>query len=825
VLPALDGSTTVPLQLTTGFTKYEWVRVSDDAIVGNQLVYNSPVGVFKGRYNDQFGCPYSFSPNFTVINANGTPKPDPASGLIATALSLTSTRLNWTQNANETGFEIYRATTPGGPYQLLFITAANATNYTDNGLDANTTYYYVIRAVNATGAAVKSNEASPDNGNTAPVISALSDMYLKSNGSAVKNFTISDNPGDVLTVTIPLKPAFVTLQNTSGINYRITATPTINDVGWTDIQVVAKDNKGKSSTKTFAILVTDQNTRSVFVNFGSSSKTAPSPWNNWLGVRGANNTISNLKDESNATTTFSVTTITGWSTTTDLGHITGNNAGVYPDAVLQSGIADNGAAKQIRISGLNSSKLYNLVFVGSQNEGLNATTDYAIGSQKSTLNASYNTDKSANLNSLIPDAAGSLLVTITRNGTTAFSYLNALAIEEYSPSIILLNPSDLYAEPFDRSSVNLKWSDKTNNEDATGGYELQRATDAAFSSGVTTISLPGNTTSYKNSGLSSNTKYFYRVRAKSGGITSEYSNIKSTITPSAIIYVNFNTTIAGGPAPWNNLGASSTTTFFMNGLRNQSNAATSVGITMTKFFNGEFTAGRRTGNNSGVVPDNVLQSDFWLDNTQQSQFKLTGLNSSRRYRIGFFGSSSATGWFKGNYTATYTVNGRTVYLNSWENTTKIVYIGDLVPESGNVLFLNFSTTTNALYGFNGGIVIDEYSDGQGGTVVNSVLEPDQLNNILRRDSNFNVSVYPNPFNDIINLEFTNNAAGNRITAEVYDLAGRLVYRHDYNNLTAGRNTLRLIGIEKNKATAVCLVALKVNGKVVQSVKLLRSIRH
>jgi hypothetical protein len=647
-------------------------------------------------------------------------------------------------------------------------------------------------------------------------------MYSKTESSASQSFTVTDNPGDVTTVTIPLKPAFITLQNLGGGNYNILANPTINDIGWTDIKVVATDNIGKQSSKTFAILVTDKLTRSYFVNFGSTGKTAPAPWNNWLGVRGAGTVLNNLKDENNIASAIGITAVNGWSGTTDLGHNTGNNSGIYPDAVLQSGIADNGAAKQIRFSGLSASKLYNIVFVGSQNEGLVATASYAGGSQTSSLNARYNTNKSANLNGLTPDASGNILVTITRTGSSAFTYLNGITLEEYDPSITLLGPSSLYVEPVNRTTVDVMWADKTNNEQATGGYVLQRATDAAFSVGVTSVSLPANTTSYRNTGLAANTKYYYRVRAVAGGQNSPYSNVEATITPSQIVYVNFNTTVANQGAPWNNTSVSSLTTFSLFNMRNQSSTATTIDLTLTKFFNGEFNAGRRTGNNSGIVPDNVLQSDYWLDNTQLSQFRLDGLNTSRRYRIGFFGSSSAAGWFKGNYTATYTVKGRTVYLNSWENTSKIVYIGDIVPDAGGTLLLDFSTTANAAYGFNGGIVIFEYSDGTGGTVQNSTLDEPAPTIIEPVVPNYNVKVYPNPFNDIVNLDFTNDAAGNRIATEVYDLSGRLVYRKDFNNLAPGRNILVLNGIEQMKNTSVCLVALRVNGKVVQTVKLLRN---
>ncbi len=85
-----------------------------------------------------------------------------------------------------------------------------------------------------------------------------------------------------------------------------------------------------------------------------------------------------------------------------------------------------------------------------------------------------------------------------------------------------------------------------------------------------------------------------------------------------------------------------------------------------------------------------------------------------------------------------------------------------------------------------------------------------------------MKVYPNPFNDLVNLDFNNDAAGNRVSAEVYDLTGRLVYRRDFNGLGVGRNILVLNGIEQTKNTSVCIVALRVNGKVVQTVKLLRN---
>ena len=1259
VLPALDGATTVPLMMPAGFLDYQWYRVSDSALVASTQIFNAPVGTYIGRYSEQFGCGSAFSPNYTVVDANGTPKPDPAANLTTTPLNTTQVRLNWSQGNNETGFEVYRATASGGPYKFVSLRAANAVTFTDTGLVAGTTYYYVMRAVNATGASVKSNEslaktladvsaptapsnltyrgstsstvllkwtASTDNGsikrydiyannekvfsttattfnvfnldslksytfvvraidnndnvsppsnqvtgfthrqglnykyytssttwqvlpnfnaltpvstgvtdsinindtkiktattrygfvwqgliyipvtasytfetrsddgskvyidvpysptavplvnndsihgirsrygtatltqgyhpitvtffqgingyamelwwtsnaglarekvprnfftfdnaavepapsvptglsatataynkivlnwsdvsnnetgfevvrssttstgtyvpigtaagnstsytdsgltaskayfykiravtassespftnfvtattlaapatpvapsqlsaiggvnnsitltwqdnstnesgfrvyrstdgvsysllstvgtnnnaytdmatsaltlyyyyvagyngggegtksnvvqfkagNNAPMITSLGNMFGKTGQSVTEDFTISDDPGDVINLKIINKPAFVNVTNTGGSDYRITINPTNDNVGFYTLTLVATDNNGASTSASFSIVAADAMTRSVFVNFGAAGKTAPAPWNNWLGNKAAGNIISNLVDEKNEATTFSVTTVNGWSGTTTLGHLSGNNSGIVPDAVLESGLADNGPPKTIRVGGLDPSKLYNLEFVGSQNEGLIATAQYSNGTQVSTLDARYNTTRSANLNNLVPDAGGQITVTILRVNSSAFTYLNALVIEEIEPSVTILNPEHLYAEPTGRNSALLTWSDRTNVENAANGYEVQRATDSLFTPGVTNVTLPGNTTQYADSSLSPNIKYWYRVRAKNDANVSEYSNKFYIVTPSSVVLVNFNSTVVNAPFPWNNLEVNPLTEFIVDNLINQSGVSSGIKITCTRVFNGEFNAGANTGANTGVVPDAVLMSDFWLDNGQLSQVKLSGLNHTRKYRIGFIGSSSTPGWFKGNYTATYSVNGRTVYLNSWMNSTKIVYISDIVPDASGELLINFSTTAAAQWGFNGGLIIQDYSDVQGASILymsNSTLDSTTTTAVPASD-NYKVKIYPNPFSDFMNIDFNNPVASNKVTAEIYDITGRLVMRQHYSSMPAGQNTLRLNNVRAD-INGVYIVALRINGKIVQTVKMLRN---
>jgi hypothetical protein len=306
-----------------------------------------------------------------------------------------------------------------------------------------------------------------------------------------------------------------------------------------------------------------------------------------------------------------------------------------------------------------------------------------------------------------------------------------------------------------------------------------------------------------------------------------------TITPASIVSVNFNYTMPSAPAPWNNIFASPTIEATFPGLVNQSGAASGLSLVLTKIFNGEFTAGMVTGDDSGPVPDAVLASDYWLDNTQISEFKVTGLNHSKRYRFGFFGSSGPNGWFKGNYTATYTINNRTVYLNSWLNSSKVVYLSDVVPDENGEVILDFSTTQAANYGFNGGILIEDYTDVQGGSAMTMVLDSSGMYSTMqpqqagattaaRIAATVNGRMYPNPCTDFVNIDFNNSSADNRISADVYDLSGRLSSHKEYGKLPAGSSTLRVSASESAMTTGVYIITLNINGKVVQANKVIKT---
>jgi dienelactone hydrolase len=757
--------------------------------------------------------PFTNFVSATTPAAPGTPLAP--TELSADNIATTFISLGWFNNSsNETNILVWKSTDNINFTQVATL-PAKSNSYTDNAVTAFTQYYYYVMGINANGNGQRSLTLPVIAGNNAPVIGSVANMFVKTDNVLTQDFAITD-AGDNMTITIVNKPSFLKIENVSGPTYRITASPTIDNLGWFDCKVSARDIKGAETLMPFRVSVADKNTRSVFINVGNVAEVAPTPWNNWGGLRTANSVLANLRDETNAVTPFSVTMVTAWTYVNELGNISGNNSGALPDSVLRSGIADSLAAvRQIRFSGLNPAMRYNLVFMGSQNEGINAQSEYSIGTQKSILRTTYNTTLTANLNDLVPDAGGQLLVSVRK--VNYMNYLNAMVIEEYAPALTLLNPINLFVEAADRTIINVTWSDRTNAEPAVNGYELLRATDSLFNNIEATILLPGNTTSYRNTGLTPNKKYWYRIRAKSGAAYSAYSNRAKTITPANRVLVNFNVTVPDAPSPWNNLVTSPDQFESFSDLNNQLGQISGVNLRIEQQFNGEFTAGASTGNNSGIVPDNVLLSNYWIDKTQLALIRVTGLNQTRRYRFGFLGSSSSNGWYRDNYTATYNINGRTVYLNSWQNNTKIVYIGDVVPDDDGSALLNFSTTQAAAYAFNAGILIDDYTDNAGGGVMNSVVEGDSV----EIEKAVNGRIYPNPFVDGINIDMHNSSSANRISTEIFDLTGRSIYLQNFRNVSAGYNTLRIDPKSVSLKPGVYIVMVRVNGEIVQSSKLVK----
>lgn len=147
---AKSGSTVLNSQ---GGTYNSWTQVT--------VVFNSGSAstvTLYGAYNAGEG---RFD-DFALDEEDSGTVPDAPAALTAVAGGANSIDLGWTDNStDETGFKIERKTGSSGSWaEITGSLAADLTSYSSSGLTAGTTYYYRVRAFNATGNSSYSNEAN-----------------------------------------------------------------------------------------------------------------------------------------------------------------------------------------------------------------------------------------------------------------------------------------------------------------------------------------------------------------------------------------------------------------------------------------------------------------------------------------------------------------------------------------------------------------------------------------------------------------------------------------------------------------------------------------
>jgi hypothetical protein len=130
--------------------------------------------------------------------------------------------------------------------------------------------------------------------------------------------------------------------------------------------------------------------------------------------------------------------------------------------------------------------------------------------------------------------AGSYYLVVASHGVSSMSTATNYGFDvgSYSVSGTVLTsgttvaaPTSLSATAASSSQINLSWTDNATN--ATG-YSVERSMDGATWGQV--ASLGATNTAYSDTGLTSGSSYYYRVRAFDGTIASSYSNQASATT-------------------------------------------------------------------------------------------------------------------------------------------------------------------------------------------------------------------------------------------------------------------------------------------------------
>jgi len=726
--------------------------------------------------------------------------------------------LTWIAAAyNAISYQVYKSQNRGGSYTLLNPGATNPTqsSYTDSVISENNTYYYYVTATNSYGVSPSSDTLTVVVPNLPPTLSAISNLTAQATKTTTVNVTATDAPGDTITLRASSLPGFATFQDNGNGTGTITFKPGNGDLGsYTGLTITATDKYGASSTTSFGVTVTFANMRNIYIHFNDGTAAEPAqgaPWNNMNSAPTAGAGIANLKDDQGTATGFGINLVDAWAGANNLGPTTGNNSGVYPDNVMQSFYYDNSgstAPRHMNITGLSSRSAYNVIFyAGRGGVTDNRITHYTIGNQSVQLNAAGNTTQTVQINNVSADANGNIGITFTQDAGAAFGYINAIQLQ-YSYDTTFYAPSLTATSP-NTTQIKLAWV--SNNPSITTGFEIWRSSTPTgpFSLLATTGST---VTTYTDGGLSKGSAYFYEVRALAGSRQSAFSNIAGTSTVAYTVEIQFNDGSRNPPqgGVWNSTNSTPYPGLTVQNMINTLGQQTGMNLGVAGNFTGYNNLGATTGNNSGVYPDNVMQGFYYCDFGVTATLAVTGLDRTSTYNFNFFGSRANPAT---SVISTYQIGNQIVTQDATNNTSNVVQISGVKPDSTGTIYFSVYNTTNGRAYLNALTI-----DGVPGAISNFAQTPvatqairgngngqarigsagsvatgtgngpnGSLAGTVAGTGETKVTAFPDPFVDRVSLNLELSRPVNKLLVLLVDASGRVLVREELHNLPQGRS--------------------------------------
>ncbi len=471
------------------------------------------------------------------------PVPAAPANLAAVAASSTQINLSWTDRAdNETGFEVERASAPGGPFAKIADLGINTQTYADQGLSPNTQYCYRVQAKNSSGGSGFSNTACattptppvpPPAAPTTLVATAVSSSQINlnwtDNATNETGFELErSTDGTNFTKIADLRPDITTYQNT-GLNpatryfYRVRA---VNQGGQSAYSNVANATTADVVPNAPARLTAQTTSFSAIVlNWADLS-------NNEAGFQieragSSTGTFTKIADVGANATTFTDAGLTG--STQYCYRVRALNAvgaSAYSDVVCATTPAapvPPPAAPTALVATAVSSATINLSWTD------NATTETGYEIERSTDGINFVKIADVPANATTYQSTGLNPATryfyrvraVNQGGGSAYSNIADATTADVPPAA----PARLAATAVSSTQINLQWADLSGNET---GFQIERSTDGVNFTKIADVGA--NVTTYQSTGLTFLTKYYYRVRAVNAIGTSAYSNVADATT-------------------------------------------------------------------------------------------------------------------------------------------------------------------------------------------------------------------------------------------------------------------------------------------------------
>lgn len=198
-------------------------------------------------------------------------------GLTATAVSGSQINLSWMASTGATSYNVLRSTTSGGPYAQGAY-GVTSTSYSDTGLTALITYYYVVQAVDAGGTSANSSPASATTQvQSVSVTISPTSVALAPNATQQFTATVTGSSNTAVTWEVNGVTGGNSTTGTVSTSGLYTAPATVPNPANVTVTAVLQADTTKSASAT----VTISNSLAFYVSTtgnDASSGTSGSPW-------------------------------------------------------------------------------------------------------------------------------------------------------------------------------------------------------------------------------------------------------------------------------------------------------------------------------------------------------------------------------------------------------------------------------------------------------------------------------------------------------------------------------------------------------------------
>ncbi|HTQ65128.1 MAG TPA: PKD domain-containing protein [Puia sp.] len=423
---------------------YSWTRTAgptqftiSNAAVSNPTVSNLVAGTYTFRLTvtDNMGA-IGFDDVNVIVNSGTTNISPVANAGADKTITLPTNSVVLTGSGSDADGTIksYSWSETAGPTQFTF-SSTTVSNPTVSNLVAGT-YTFKLTVTDNLGATGSDNVNVVVNSaavNTLPVANAGADqtitlpansVILAGSGTdadgTIKSYSWSETAG----------PTQFTFSSTTVSN------PTVSNLvaGTYTFKLTVTDNLGATGSDNINVVVnpaavTGGDGKTIKVNvYGGSNPYSDPQWNNWAMSTGAATNISSTAFKySNGSASTIVANLSQSTAIADNGTEYALTGAIAPAGVLRYASYST-TGRTLTISGLSTSKKYDMELYASRNLNSGNTTDFVTGGKTDSVSTYNNLTNKAVFTSLVPDAQGRVVINISETAT--YNYINGFTLTE-----------------------------------------------------------------------------------------------------------------------------------------------------------------------------------------------------------------------------------------------------------------------------------------------------------------------------------------------------------------------------------------------------------